>query len=107
MKKSLARWATSWLAWGTALCFSWLAPGVALAQDAAEDRAQSFRSVQGAVQEDVPGGPLLVAAYALILACLIAYLVRLLRLQSRAQADLERLEKALATRAAATENDPG
>lgn len=85
----------------------WLAGGLAIAQEAAEDRSQSFRAVQGAVQEDVPGGPLLVGAYALILACLIAYLVRLARLQARAQSDLERLERALAARAPEARNDPG
>jgi high-affinity nickel permease len=80
---------------------------VAAAQEAAEDRSQSFQAVQGAVQEDVPGGPLLVVAYGLILACVIAYVVRLLRLQARSQSDLERLEKALAARAPQAGNDPG
>jgi hypothetical protein len=65
----------------------------AVAQDAAEDRATSFKAVTGAVKEDVPGGPLLLGAYAAILVVIIGYGVRLVRMQQRAQSDLARLEK--------------
>jgi len=68
----------------------------AVAQDAAEDRATSFKAVTGAVKEDVPGGPLLLGAYAAILIVIIGYGVRLVRMQARAQGDLQRLERQLA-----------
>lgn len=66
------------------------------AQDAAEDRATSFKAVSGAVQEDVPGGPLLLGAYAAILIVILGYGVRLVRMQAKAQGDLARLERQLA-----------
>ena len=82
-----------------ALCV-WLAAGSALAQDAADDtngnRAQTFQAVEGAVKEDVPGGPLLVGAYGLIWLVVFGYLVRLVRLQARTEAEVSRLDKALA-----------
>lgn len=72
----------------------------AVAQDAADegtgDRATAFQAVEGAVKEDVPGGPLLVAAYGLIWLLVFGYLVRLVRLQSRTEAEVARLDKALA-----------
>jgi CcmD family protein len=64
--------------------------------DAAEERSQSFQAVRGAVKEDVPGGPLLVAAYAAIWIALLLYVIRLARLQQRVQSDVERLERVLA-----------
>jgi hypothetical protein len=69
---------------------------VAFAQDAAEQRSQSFQAVKGAVKEDVPGGPLLVWAYGLILLLLVGYLVRLVRLQQRSERELARLAQQLA-----------
>jgi hypothetical protein len=81
-----------------AVLLAWLgcaSAALVRAQEPGEGRAQSFRAVEGAVKEDVPGGPLLVTAYALILATLIAYVLRLARLQGRAQTDLARLERAL------------
>jgi CcmD family protein len=80
------------------------APTLAAAQDAAEERSQSFRAVEGAVKEDVPGGPLLVAAYAAIWLVVLAYVFRLVRLQQRAQGDVARLERLLAQSAP---RDPG
>jgi high-affinity nickel permease len=68
----------------------------AAAQDAAEDRATSFKAVTGAVKEDVPGGPLLLGAYGAILVVIISYGVRLVRMQQRAQTDLARLERQIA-----------
>ena len=67
----------------------------ASAQAADEERSTSFQAVQGAVKEDVPGGPLLVGAYALIWLGVLAYVVRLVRLQRRAESDLARLEQLL------------
>jgi type VI protein secretion system component VasF len=68
---------------------------VAFAQDAAEERSQSFQAVKGAVKEDVPGGPLLVWAYGLILLLMVGYLVRLVRLQQRSERELARLSQQL------------
>jgi hypothetical protein len=68
---------------------------VARAQDAAEERSQSFQAVKGAVQEDVPGGPLLVYAYGFILLLLVGYLVRLVRLQQRSEREVARLAQQL------------
>lgn len=63
--------------------------------DAATDRAQSFEAVSGAVKEDVPGGPLLVAAYALIWLAVLGYVFRLVRLQKGADENLARLQQDL------------
>jgi hypothetical protein len=76
-----------------ALC---VGPSLANAQSADEERAQAFKPVEGAVQEDVPGGPLLVAAYGTLWLFLLGYGFRLIRLQQRAEADVKRLERALA-----------
>jgi CcmD family protein len=70
---------------------------LALAQDAAKnDRATSFEAVSGAVKEDVPGGPLLIAAYGLIWLAVFAYVFRLVRLQRGADENLARLQQDLA-----------
>jgi CcmD family protein len=66
------------------------------AQTAAEDRAQSFQAVSGAVKEDVPGGPLLVAAYAFVWVAVFAYVWRLSRMHARVEDNLGRLDAALA-----------
>jgi CcmD family protein len=85
-----------------ALCFGGaLTIGVAFApaasaDDAAQDRAQTFEAVSGAVKEDVPGGPLLVAAYALVWLGVFGYVFRLVRLQRGADENLARLQQDLA-----------
>lgn len=76
--------------------------GVAVAQEppsaapegesAAESRAAAFRSMEGPAEESVPGGALMVAAYAVIWLLLFGYLVRLAQLQSRNAAELSRIE---------------
>lgn len=74
---------------------SMLFAGVAVAQEAesaAESRAAAFKSVQGPVEESVPGGALMVAAYAVIWLLLFGYLVRLAQLQSRNAKELSRIE---------------
>lgn len=68
------------------------------ADDVAASRATSFQAVTGAQQEDVPGGPLLVAAYGTVLALVLGYVVYLGSLTSGASRDLDRLEKALEAR---------
>jgi CcmD family protein len=87
-------WVEPWISAGmpvAALC----AASLARAQDADQDRAQSFQAVKGAVKEDVPGGPLLVAAYAAIWVVVLLYVIRLVRQQQRAQVELDRLERVL------------
>jgi CcmD family protein len=80
---------------GCALTIGVLIPPAARADDAAQDRAQTFEAVSGAVKEDVPGGPLLVAAYALIWLAVLAYVFRLVRLQRGADENLARLQQDL------------
>ena len=77
------------------IAFAALSFGVALPvnaqQDPAEERATSFVGVEGAVDEDVPGGTLLIAAYAIVWVMLFLYLMRMARLSadvSRRVADL-------------------
>jgi hypothetical protein len=68
------------------------------AQDGREGgtgRETGFVAVSGPAQESVPGGVLVVAAYALVLGLLGAYVLRLGVLQARTQRDLERLERAV------------
>jgi CcmD family protein len=72
------------------------APALALAQnDAQSDRAQTFEAVSGAVKEDVPGGPLVLIAYALIWLAVFGYVFRLVRLQRGADENLARLQQDL------------
>jgi CcmD family protein len=85
-----------------ALVAAWLM-GVSLAfaaplaaQEAAGDRAASFEAVSGAVREDVPGGPLMVAAYALIWVAVLGYVFRLVRLHKNVDENLSRLQQDLA-----------
>ncbi len=66
--------------------------------EVAASRAASFQAVTGAQQEDVPGGPLLVAAYGAVLVLVVGYVVYLGSLTSGASRDLDRLEKALEAR---------
>jgi hypothetical protein len=65
------------------------------AEDAAESRATSFQAVEGPTAEQVPGGMLLVAAYAVVLVLLVAYVGRLGSLQRRNQNELARLSEAV------------
>ena len=78
------------------LVSSWSCAALALAQEAADERATSFEAVQGAVKEDVPGGPLLLAAYAVIWIFVLLFVMRLVRQQGQCERDLARLEKQLA-----------
>ena len=83
------------IAWTATVLLPLLFAGVSHAQDAAEERSQSFQAVKGAVKEDVPGGPLLVYAYGLILLLLVAYLIRLALLQQRSEREVARLAQLL------------
>ena len=67
----------------------------AAAQEAAEDRAEAFRAVEGPQQEDVPGGPLLVGAYALLWLFVLGYVWRLGRLHARTASEIEQVQRRL------------
>jgi len=70
----------------------------AVAEDAAGSRSATFQAVTGAQQEDVPGGPLLVAAYGAVLVLVLGYVLYLGSLTAGASRDLERLERAVEAR---------
>lgn len=72
-----------------------LAGSASAQEDPAESRSTSFQAVEGPNKEDVPGGPLLVYAYAFIMVALVAYVARLASLQSKNRAELDRLTRAI------------
>ncbi len=84
------------LAFTTALATNGLS-ALALAQETG-DRSTSFQAVSGSAHEDVPGGNLLVAAYAIALAVLMLYVLYLTMMQRTAGKELARLEAVLAKR---------
>ena len=57
----------------------------------AEERAAQFVGVEGPEAESVPGGALLLAAYAIVWVLLVLFLIRMRRLQSQTAEELERL----------------
>lgn len=61
--------------------------------DAASERATTFRAVSGGTTEDVPGGPLVLAAYFGILLLLFVFLFRQGRLIAAAHRELSELRK--------------
>ena len=65
-------------------------------KDAADDRAQSFQTVSGAVKEDIAGGPLMLAAYAVVWLAVFGYVFRLVRLHRTLEDNLTRVERAVA-----------
>jgi hypothetical protein len=76
-----------------------LATAPALAQeDPAESRATSFQAVEGAQGEKVPGGALMVGAYAVALVLLVGYVARLGMMHQKTASELERLSRALDAR---------
>ena len=77
------------------------------AADAAESRSATFQAVTGAQQEDVPGGPLLVAAYGAVLVLVLGYVLYLGSLTAGASRDLERLEKAIEARKPSSKSERG
>ena len=64
-------------------------------ETAAESRSAAFQAVEGAPGEKVPGGPLLVGAYAVILVALVAYVGRLGALHAKNRNELDRLARVL------------
>ena len=83
------------LALGCALGFCTLVATARADESAQEGRAQTFEAVSGPVKEDVPGGPLLVAAYALTWIVVFGYVFRIVRLQRSADENLARLQQDL------------
>lgn len=61
------------------------------AQGASEERAAQFVGVRGPDAERVPGGALLITAYAVVWLLLFLYLLRMRSLQRQTAAELERL----------------
>lgn len=60
-------------------------------EDAAEERAAQFVGVRGPEAESVPGGALLLGAYAIVWALLFLFLMRMRGLQRQTAEELERL----------------
>jgi CcmD family protein len=79
------------------------APESSAGATAPEDRASAFRAAQGP-SEQVPGGKLLVAAYAVVWVVLLLVVIRVFRRQSAVEKQAERLEAAI-KRAAGTKGD--
>jgi CcmD family protein len=98
-----------------ALTLSFVAAPLALAQegedaasvDPSEERSTEFRAVEGPVTEDVPGGMLMVVAYASIWILIFGYVFRLGRMSARTAADVRRLERSLADSAGEKSDDEG
>ena len=67
------------------------ATGDAAAETAAEERAAQFVGVTGPDAESIPGGVLLLTAYAIVWALLFLFLLRLRGLQRQTAEELERL----------------
>ncbi len=88
---------------GPALFFS---VAVAQSPDAEEERATSFHAVTSGAHEDVPGGMLLVAAYAVVLVALVGYVLYVGAIQQGTQREMARLEKLVLARSA-TSGDTG
>lgn len=89
---------TRWMSRARALLvIGWLSMGVApvLAQAPEDDRSMAFRPVEGALEEDVDGGALMVAAYGVILVLLLSYVLYLARIQAGTSAEVARLRTAI------------
>jgi hypothetical protein len=65
---------------------------------AAQDRATEFVAVSGPAHESVPGGALLVTAYAFVWLVVLGIVLRIALVQAKTGKDLARLEKAIADR---------
>lgn len=80
-------------------------PSVAHVPNAAESRATEFRAVSGGQGEDVPGGGLLIAAYAAVLVIVLGYVVYLGRLTAGTHGELDRLQAAIEKRKSESAKD--
>jgi CcmD family protein len=77
------------------LCACTLLPLSTQAQSASQDRATSFEAVTGPAKEDVAGGPLLLAAYAIVWLVVFGYVFHLVRLHRGVEDNLTRVERAV------------
>ena len=77
----------------------------AFAQDPG-NRTTSFQAVSSSAHQDVPGGLLLVVAYAAVLFLLVAYVGYLTSMQRSASSELTRLEGVLNKRTKAADDAP-
>lgn len=66
-------------------------------KDAAEERATQFVGVRGPEAESVPGGALMLAAYAIVWLLLFLFLRRIRGLQRQTAQELERLSAEIQT----------
>ena len=64
-------------------------------EDPAEERATQFVGVRGPDTENVPGGALLLAAYAIVWVLLFVFLLRMRGIQRQTADELERLSAEL------------
>jgi CcmD family protein len=88
----------------TSLAGIWPTPS-AVGQSSAASKSQNldpggsstFRPVSGPERDQVPGGGLLIVAYGVVWLLLLAYVVRIGRIQTKMQGDLQRLERELAS----------
>jgi CcmD family protein len=64
---------------------------------ASDERAASFEAVSGAVKEDIAGGPLMLAAYAVVWLAVFGYVFRLVRMHRSIEDELSRVERAIET----------
>ena len=67
------------------------APAATTGESPAEERAAQFVGVTGPDAESVPGGTLLIAAYAVVWVLLFLFLLRMRGLQRQTAEELERL----------------
>ncbi len=75
-----------------------LAAGASLAATSpafAQDTGDRSTSFQAGAHEDIPGGTLLVAAYAIVLAVILLYVVYIAYVQAGAAKEIRRLEAAI------------
>ena len=61
----------------------------------ADTRAATFQAVEGSRGEQVPGGPLLVSAYGVVMVLVLGYVARLGLMQRKTAAEVERLSSAI------------
>jgi CcmD family protein len=105
MMRRIALWfAFAWLCAGGALISTTASAddGQNTGQNTNGDRAASFQAVEGGTQEDVAGGPLMLLAYAAVWLVVFGYVYRINRLQRGVEANLERLERSIASQGSST-----
>lgn len=95
MKKTLSACGLALALWLVASPPAFAQPDPGAGEDPGQERATSFRAVSGPDAEQVPGGPLLIGAYAVLWVLVLGFVVRMGVAQSRTQAEVERLCRVL------------